>query len=76
MDPEYYRREAGLMEEAARSITLSTDKESLLAKARALRERADALEASPQHQGASTRIFLAPNSTRSICCETRSCVEL
>ena len=43
--PAYYRREADLMDEAARSITLSTDKESLLAKARALRERADVIEA-------------------------------
>ena len=42
--PEYYRRQADLTDQAARSISLSTDKESLLGQARALRERADVLE--------------------------------
>lgn len=43
--PEYYRCLADLTDQAAHWISLSTDKESLLATARALRERADVMEA-------------------------------
>jgi len=40
---EYYRREALLVEEAAQYVTLLPDREELLAVARSLRQRAEAL---------------------------------
>lgn len=42
--PNDYRREAVLFEEAARWISLQSEKEELLAAARSLRLRADVME--------------------------------
>ncbi len=42
---DHYRREAGWLERLAKSISLRSDKEALLAEAQSLRQCADKLEA-------------------------------
>lgn len=52
------RRQADLAEQAARVVSLSTDKQALLAMSRTLRERAERLEMerrTPKGRGLSTR---------------------
>ena len=44
LTPDHYRRQAELVEQAAASISLRSDKEKLLETARALRMRADGME--------------------------------
>ena len=44
MVAEHYRREAQLIEQAARCVSLRSDREELLAEARSLRRRAEIVE--------------------------------
>ncbi len=44
---DHYRREAGWLEQLAKSISLLSDKEVLLVEAQSLRQRADVVEIQP-----------------------------
>lgn len=56
LTPGHYRREAELVEQAAASISLQSDKEELLATARSLRLRADGMESPFDGSRSSARI--------------------